>query len=48
MAVWLTRWLIERLRAEEAEIGSLISVTYHGQAYSQTGKRYNKMTVVVA
>ncbi|MEA3642964.1 MAG: hypothetical protein VBE63_23925 [Lamprobacter sp.] len=46
-AVWLTPWLLERLRAEDAEIGSLISITFHGQAQSQTGKRYNRMTVVV-
>ena len=48
VAVWLTPWLLERLRSEEAEIGSLISITFHGQAQSQAGKRYNRMTVVVA
>ena len=48
MAVWLTAWLLERLRAEDAEIGSLVALTYHGQEVSKTGKRYNRMTVVVA
>ncbi|MBK1619988.1 hypothetical protein CKO42_16380 [Lamprobacter modestohalophilus] len=48
VAVWLTAWLLERLRAEDAEIGSLVALTFHGQETTKTGKRYNRMTVVVA
>jgi len=47
VAIWLTAWLSERLRAEDAEIGSLVALTFHGQETSKTGKRYNRMTVVV-
>jgi hypothetical protein len=47
VAVWLTAWLLERLRAEDAEIGSLIALTFHGQETTKAGKRYNRMTLVV-
>lgn len=47
VAVWLTAWLLERLRAEDAEVGSLVALTFHGQEQSRTGKRFNRMTLVV-
>lgn len=47
VAVWLTHWLLERLRAEDAEIGSLLALTFHGKEQSKTGKWFNRMTLVV-
>lgn len=47
VAVWLTAWLLERLRSEDAEIGSLIALTFHGKEQTKAGKWFNRMTLVV-
>lgn len=46
-AVWLTRWLENQFRLQEADIGSMASITFIGQERSQTGKTFNKMAVTI-
>lgn len=44
VAVWLTAWLLQQLRAQEAELGDLVSLTFHGR---ETGKTFNRYSVTV-
>ncbi len=45
-AVWLTKWLAGQLRANGAELGDLLSLTFHGKELGKTGAAYNRMTLV--
>jgi len=47
MAVWLTPWLLEQLRAQAAELGDLLSLTFHGKEQGARGTAYNRMSVTV-
>jgi hypothetical protein len=47
-SVWLTRWLMEQLRAQQATAGSLVSLTFLGKEQSKTGKTFNRYSLVVA
>jgi len=47
IAVWLTKWLIGALRAQNAELGDLVSVTFHGRGTSRTGAQFNRLSVTV-
>lgn len=47
-SVWLTRWLLQQLQTQQANVGSLVSLTFHGKAQSKTGKTFNRYTLVVA
>ena len=37
VAVWLNGWLLRQLRAQVADIGDLVSLTFHGRETSRTG-----------
>lgn len=47
-SVWLTRWLLQQLQAQQANVGSLVSLTFLGKEQSKTGKTFNKYSLVVA
>lgn len=47
IAVWLSDWLLNQLRAQSADLGDLISIAYHGQEKSARGTLYNKFSVSV-
>ena len=46
IAVWLTKWLTQQLRANGAELGDLLSLTFHGKELGKSGAAFNRMTVV--
>lgn len=46
-AVWLTGWIMKQLQLQSAEIGSLIALQFIERATSATGKRFNRMSLVV-
>lgn len=45
--VWLNGWLTAELQRQGAEIGSLISLTLVEKATTASGKRYNKLSLVI-
>ena len=47
VAVWLSDWLLNQLRAQSADIGDLVSITYHGQERSQRGALFNRYSVSI-
>jgi hypothetical protein len=47
-AVWLTQWLVQQLQAQQANVGNLVSLTFHGKQQSRTGKWFNRYSLVVA
>lgn len=47
IALWLSPWLLGQLRAQQADIGDLLSMTYQGQERSARGALYNKYAVAV-
>ena len=47
VAVWLNPWLLTQFRQQGADIGDLVSLTFHGQEQGKSGKRFNRMTLVV-
>lgn len=46
VAVWLGKWLVGQLRANGAELGDLISLTFHGKEVGRSGAAFNRMTLV--
>lgn len=46
VAVWLGKWLAGQLRANGAELGDLISLTFHGKEVGRSGASFNRMTLV--
>ena len=46
IAVWLTKWLTQQLRANGAELGDLLSLTFHGKELGKSGAAFNRMTLV--
>lgn len=47
VAVWLTQWLLGQLRANAADIGDLVSLTFHGKETGARGQSFNRMSVTV-
>ena len=45
--VWLSRWLVENLRAQDAQQHDLIALTFNGKHKTANGKEYNSYTLVV-
>lgn len=46
-AVWLTQWLLGQLRSQTADIGDLVSLTFHGKETGIRGQSFNRMSVTV-
>lgn len=44
---WLTNWLKENLRAQDAAKGDLIALTFLGKRLSPAGRTYNAYSLVV-
>lgn len=47
VAYWLTAWLKNELHQQGAQKGDLVSLTFCGQEVGRSGKRYNRMDLVV-
>jgi hypothetical protein len=47
LAVWLTTWLLDRLKEQDAQRGDLLSLTFHGRQRSKRGTEFNSYTVTV-
>jgi hypothetical protein len=47
VAVWLTQWLLGQFRAQCAELGDLVSLTFHGKETGIRGQSFNRMSVTV-
>ena len=47
VAVWLSDWLLNQLRAQSADMGDLVSLTFHGQERSQRGALFNRYSVSI-
>jgi hypothetical protein len=46
-AAWLTAWLRENLKAQGAETGDLIALTFLGKKQSPAGRFYNAYSLIV-
>lgn len=46
-AAWITQWLKENMRAQGAEVGDLIALTFLGKKQSPAGKNYNAYSLIV-
>jgi len=46
-SVIITKYIGEGLRQQNATIGSLVCVTFHGQEKSKTGHTFNRYSLVV-
>ena len=46
-AAWLTAWLKENLKAQGAEVGDLIALTFLGKKQSPAGRPYNAYSLIV-
>ncbi len=47
IAAWLTQWLLGQLRANAADLGDLISLTFLGKQTGARGQSFNRMSVTV-
>jgi hypothetical protein len=47
LAVWLTSWLLDRLKEQRATRGDLVSLTFHGRHRSKRGVEFNSYNCVV-
>lgn len=47
LAVWLTDWLLDKLKEQQAERGDLVSLTFHGKQRSKRGTEFNSYSVTV-
>lgn len=45
MAVWLSAWMIAQLKAQTADVGDLVSITFHGEARSKRGTSYGRYSL---
>ena len=43
--VWLTKWLIDTLKARNAEVSDLVALQFLGKQESKRGLKYNAYTV---
>jgi hypothetical protein len=46
-AAWLTSWLKDNLRAQGADRGDLVAITFLGKKLSPAGRPYNAYSLVV-
>lgn len=46
-AVWLTKWLMGQLQANAADLGDLLSLTFHGKEQGARGQQFNRMSLTV-
>jgi hypothetical protein len=46
-AAWLTAWLRENLKAQGADRGDLVAITFLGKKLSPVGRPYNAYSLVV-
>ncbi len=46
-AVWLTDWLLGQLRANAAELGDMLSLTFIGKETGARGQSFNRMSVTI-
>jgi hypothetical protein len=46
-AAWLTAWLRDNLRAQGADRGDLVAITFLGKKLSPAGRPYNAYSLVV-
>ncbi|MGZ8930280.1 MAG: hypothetical protein ACXW0O_04770 [Methylosarcina sp.] len=46
-AAWLTPWLKENLKAQEAEQGDLVAITFLGKKQAPSGRAYNAYSIAV-
>ena len=46
-AAWLTAWLKDNLRAQGADKGDLVAITFLGKKMSPAGRPYNAYSLVV-
>jgi hypothetical protein len=46
-AAWLTPWLRDNLKAQDAVTGDLVAITFLGKKQSPAGRRYNAYSLVV-
>ncbi len=47
MALWLSSWMIGQLKANQADMGDLVSITCQGTAKSLRGSSYNRFSLAV-
>jgi len=47
IAAWLTQWLKDNLRAQGADKGDLIALTFLGKKQSPAGRTYNAYSLIV-
>ncbi len=47
IAAWLTEWLKQNLKAQGAERGDLIALTFLGKKLSPAGRPYNAYSLIV-
>lgn len=45
--VWLSKWLIENLRAQDAQQHDLIALTFGGKHRTSNGREYNAYNLIV-
>lgn len=45
--VWLSKWLVDNLRAQDAQQHDLIALTFGGKQRTSTGREYNAYSLVV-
>ena len=46
-AAWLTNWLKDNMKAQDAGVGDLIALTFLGKKLSPAGKNYNAYSLEV-
>ncbi len=46
-AAWLTQWLKDNMKAQGAEVGDLIALTFLGKKSSPAGRSYNAYSLMV-
>ncbi len=46
ISVWLGKWLLGQLRANNTDIGDLVSLTFHGKELGKHGATFNRLTLV--
>lgn len=47
VAYWLSKFIEQQLRSQNAQYGDLVAVTSHGKAKTAQGKEYNSFSVLV-
>lgn len=47
VCTWLTKFIADALRSQNADKGDLVAITYAGKRQSAAGKTYNSYSVVV-